>query len=300
MKNKHVALLIGGMSAEREVSLMSGKGVEKALNELGYQVTTIDVGRDVAKKLEQAKPDVAFVCLHGSYGEDGCIQGLLEIMGIPYTHSGVMASSIAMNKLYTKYIGKDAGLLFANHQICTPEEIRDGKITIPRPFVIKPISEGSSVATFVVKEGDELPDYEDIKKYKKFLVEEFIIGTELSVAVIDSKPLGVIELKPKQGFYDYKNKYSAGTTDYVMPANIEKSLYEETMESSYKLHKALGCRGLTRSDVILSENGKLYFLEINTHPGFTEFSLAPKIAKYAGISYKELVEYLVENARCQN
>jgi D-alanine-D-alanine ligase len=300
MKNKHVALLIGGMSAERDVSLMSGKGVEKALKELGYQVTTIDVGRDVAKKLEQAKPDVAFVCLHGSYGEDGCIQGLLEIMGIPYTHSGVMASSIAMNKLYTKYIGKDAGLLFANHQICTPEEIRDGKIIMPRPFVIKPISEGSSVATFVIKEGDDLPDYEDIKKYKKFLVEEFIIGKELSVAVIDSKPLGVIELKPKQGFYDYKNKYSAGTTDYVMPANIEKSLYDEAMESSYKLHKSLGCRGLTRSDVILSENGKLYFLEINTHPGFTEFSLAPKIAKYAGISYKELVEYLVENARCQN
>lgn len=300
MKNKHVALLVGGLSAEREVSLMSGKGVEKALNELGYQVTTIDVARDIAKKIEQAKPDVAFVALHGRYGEDGCIQGLLEIMGIAYTHSGVMASSIAMNKLYTKYIGKSSGILFAEHQICTPEEIRDGKITMPRPFVIKPIDEGSSVATYVIKEGDSLPAYEDIKNYKKFLVEEFIKGTELSVAVIDSKPLGVIQLKPKQGFYDYKNKYSAGTTDYVMPAKIEKSLYDEAMGLSYKLHHALGCRGLTRSDVMLSDEGKLYFLEINTHPGFTEFSLAPKIAKYAGISYNELVEYLVENAKCQN
>ncbi|MDA0782784.1 MAG: D-alanine--D-alanine ligase [Rickettsiales bacterium] len=299
MTKKHVALLVGGLSSEREVSLMSGKGVEISLKELGYKVTVIDVGRDIAKKLEQAAPDVAFIALHGTYGEDGCIQGLLELTGIPYTHSGVMASAIAMNKLFTKHIGRDIGITFPKHQICTPEEITGGKIQIPRPFVIKPVSEGSSICTYIVKEGDKLPEYEDIKQYKRFLVEQYIKGRELTVAVADFGSLGVLELKPKKGFYDYKNKYSSGTTDYRMPADIDKNIYDEAMESSYKLHQALECRGITRTDLILSDNGNLYFLEINTHPGLTEFSLVPKIAKHAGMSYAQLVEYLVENASCK-
>jgi len=300
MAKKHVALLVGGLSAEREVSLMSGEGIERSLKKLGYKVTTIDVGRDIAKKLEKVKPDIAFIGLHGNYGEDGCIQGVLEIMGIPYTHSGVMASALAMNKLYTKYVGKDLGILFPKHQICNAKQVADGEIKMQRPFVIKPVSEGSSVCTYIINEGNKLPQYDELKNYDEFLIEEFIHGTELSVAVLDSGPLGVIELRPKEGFYDYANKYSDGKTDYVMPAPIDKKLYYEVMGYSYKLHHALGCSGLTRSDIILDDDGNLYFLEINTHPGFTEFSLAPKIAKHAGMSYDALVEYLVENAKCHN
>jgi D-alanine-D-alanine ligase len=204
MTKKHVALLVGGLSAEREVSMMSGNDIENALKEVGYKVTKIDMGRDVAAKLEQVKPDVVFIGLYGTYGEDGCIQGMLEIMGIPYTHSGVMPSAIAMNKVFTKYIGKDLGITFPKHQICTPEDITSGKIEIPRPFVIKPVSEGSSICTYIINEGDDLPEYEVIKGYKNFIVEQFIKGRELTVAVADFGSLGVLELKPKKGFYDYK------------------------------------------------------------------------------------------------
>ena len=192
MTKKHVALLVGGLSAEREVSFMSGNGVEEALNSLGYKVTVIDAVRDVASKLEKANPDIAFVGLHGNYGEDGCIQGLLEIMGIPYTHSSVMSSAIAMNKLFTKYIGNEIGITFPKHQICTPEEITSNKIQIPRPFVIKPVCEGSSICTYVINEGDNLPEYEEIKQYDKFLIEQFIRGRELTVAIADFGPLAVL------------------------------------------------------------------------------------------------------------
>lgn len=298
---KHVALLSGGMSAEREVSLSSGKGVEKALRSLGYKVTHIDVSPNVAQELINAKPDVVFNALHGTYGEDGCIQGMLEIMGIPYTHSGVMASSIAMNKQQAKYIFEDAGILSPKGQVLTREQILNGEIPFKKPYVIKPVAEGSSVGVHIVKKGDKAPDKKSLEKYKEFLVEEYIPGKELSVAVLDDKPLGVIEIRPKDEFYDYKHKYTVGQSEHIMPAEVSKKIYKQAMETAFKAHKAIGCRGLSRCDFRYDYegDGKLYLLEINTHPGLTPLSLAPEMAAYAGISFEQLVKYLVENAKCE-
>jgi D-alanine-D-alanine ligase len=299
---KHVALLLGGLSNEREVSLSSGKGVEKALKELGYKVTTIDVGRDVAEVLAKTKPDVAFNALHGTYGEDGSIQGLLEIMRIPYTHSGVMASAIAMDKQMTKYIVQNVGIPCAIGQVVSKEDIAKDNIPIPRPFVIKPVAEGSSVGIYIIKEGDNyLPNLKELSRFKELLVEKYIPGKELSVAVTDDEPLGVIELRPKQGFYTYENKYTDGMTEHLMPAPIDKKIYDAAMQYAYKAHKTLQCRGISRSDFRYDEegDGKLYFLETNTHPGMTPLSLVPEIAAHRGISFPELIKYLVEKAQCE-
>ena len=296
---KHIALLLGGKSSEREVSLMTGSKVAEALKELGYKVTEIDVGSDIAQKLALVNPDLAFIALHGKYGEDGCIQGLLEIMGIPYTHSGVTASAIAMDKHYTKIICSSLNIKCPKGKTLSAQEIIDGKIDIPYPYVIKATNEGSSIGVYIVKDKNDFPNIDDIKKNKYYVIEEFIEGRELSVATTDKGSLGVIEIKPKTNFYNYKNKYTDNTTDYAMPANIDKKNYDTAMEWAYKLHKELNCKGLTRSDFIISNDNKLFMLEINTHPGLTKHSLAPKIAKHINISYNELVQYIVENAGCQ-
>ncbi len=301
-KNKHVALVMGGMSAEREVSLMSGKGIEKALRENGYQVTVIDLQRDIAEKLSAAKPDVVFNALHGTYGEDGCLQGLLEILGIPYTHSGILASALAMDKPTAKNVLQDRGILCPPGAVVSTVDIANGNIPFPKPYVIKPISEGSSVGVYIIKEGVNGPNMAEIKKYHSMLVEKYIPGRELSVAVTDEKPLGVVEIRPKNGFYDYTNKYSDGKTEHLMPAPVNDSVYKEAMDIAFKAHKMLGCRGVSRSDFRLDEadGNKLYLLEINTHPGMTPLSLVPEIASHVGISFNELIKYLVENARCDN
>jgi D-alanine-D-alanine ligase len=302
-KKKHVALLMGGLSAEREVSLSSGKAVEKALLELGYKVTSIDMGRDVALKLADAKPDVVYNALHGTYGEDGCLQGLLEIMAIPYTHSGVMASAIAMDKKQAKHIFEAAGIRCAHGFEATREEILDGTVEakIKRPYVIKPVAEGSSVGVHVMMPGENkiLKD-DDLGRTSRFLVEKFIPGKELSVAVMDSGPLGVIELRPMDGFYDYTNKYTDGKTLHIMPAEIPKAIYEKAMHNAYLAHTTLGCRGVSRSDFRydVDGDGEIYILELNTHPGFTPLSLTPEMAAHKGISFNDLVEYLVNGAKC--
>lgn len=302
-KKKHVALLAGGLSSEREVSLSSGKGVEVALIELGYKVTMIDMGRDVAVKLAEIKPDVVFNALHGTYGEDGCVQGLLEIMAIPYTHSGVMASSIAMDKKQAKHIFEAVGIKCSPGFEASRVEILEGKLEdrITRPYVIKPVAEGSSVGVHIMLPGsNKILQDNDLGRTSRFLVEKFIPGKELSVAVMDTGPLAVIELRPVDGFYDYTNKYTDGKTLHIMPAEVPKEIYDKAMHNAYLAHQTLGCRGISRSDFRYDSEGDggLYMLELNTHPGFTPFSLTPEMAAYKGISFKDLVEYLVSNAKC--
>ncbi|MCE3231779.1 MAG: D-alanine--D-alanine ligase [Rickettsiaceae bacterium] len=299
-KSKHIALLTGGLSSERDVSISSGKGVEKSLKELGHRVTVIDVGHDLAEVLSKTKPDLAFNALHGTYGEDGCVQGVLELLGIPYTHSGVMASAIAMDKQMTKYIVQNVGISCAEGKVISKEDIAIDNIPIKRPIVIKPVAEGSSVGIYILKEGDKTPSIEELAKFKDLIVEKYIPGKELSVAVTDNEPLGVIELRPKKGFYTYENKYTDGKTEHFMPAPIEKKVYNEAMELAHKAHKTLKCRGISRTDFRydVDGDGKLYFLELNTHPGMTPLSLVPEIASHKGISYTGLVEYLVGKAQC--
>lgn len=302
-KIKHIALVMGGLSNEREVSLSSGNAVHKALLELGHKVTPIDMGRDIALKLAEIKPDLVYNALHGTYGEDGCLQGLLEIMGVPYTHSGVMASAIAMDKKQAKRIFEMVGICCAQGFEASRDEILSGVVEekITRPYVVKPVAEGSSVGVHIMLEGsNKILSENDLRSTRRFLVEKFIPGKELSVAVMDSGPLGVIELHPAQGFYDYTNKYTDGKTIHIMPAEIDKDVYSQAMEYAYLAHTTLGCRGVSRSDFRydVDGDGKLYILEINTHPGFTPLSLVPEIASYRGIGFKDLVEYLVNGAKC--
>lgn len=302
-KKKHVALVMGGLSSEREVSLSSGNAVYKSLLELGHQVTKIDMGRDIALKLAEIKPDLVYNALHGTYGEDGCLQGLLEIMAIPYTHSGVMASSIAMDKQQSKHIFEAVGILCAEGFEASREDILNGTVEkkITRPYVIKPVAEGSSVGVHIMLSGsNKILIASDLGHTSRFLVEKFIPGKELSVAVMDSGSLGVIELCPVDGFYDYTNKYTDGKTMHIMPAKVPSDIYNQAMHDAYLAHTTLGCRGISRSDFRYDDkgDGKVYMLEINTHPGFTSLSLVPEIAGYKGISFTDLVEYLVNGAKC--
>lgn len=303
---KHIAVLKGGWSAEREVSLNSGATCANALRELGYRVTEIDVQPDIAEVLLREKPDVVFNALHGRFGEDGCVQGLLEIMKIPYTHSGVLASSVAMDKPLAKVVFTAAGLKVPFGKIVSHEELLKGD-PLPRPFVVKPANEGSSVGVHIVLEHDNRPMSELIADERKapatnnqqlttFLVEEYITGREITVAVLNDVPLGATEIRPKSGFYDYENKYTDGKTEHLCPAPLTAEEYESVMQMALVAHRALGCRGLSRSD--FRYDGKnFYILEINTQPGMTSLSLSPEIAAYAGISFNQLVQKLIEAAQ---
>jgi D-alanine-D-alanine ligase len=307
MKNKHIAVLKGGLSAEREVSLNSGAACARALRELGYKVTEIDVGKDLAEVLIREKPDVVFNALHGKFGEDGCVQGLLEILRIPYTHSGVLASSVAMDKPMAKLVFAAAGLKVPVGKLVTADELLAGD-PLPRPFVLKPANEGSSVGVHIILQHDNRPMSELIADERKssetnnqqpaiFLAEEYISGREITCAVLNDTPLGVTEIRPKAGFYDYENKYTDGKTEHLCPATLTPAEYDLVMQMALTAHRALGCKGLTRSD--FRYDGKdFYILEINTQPGMTNLSLSPEIAAYAGISFNELVQKLVETASC--
>lgn len=303
-KNKHIAVIYGGVSSEREVSLKSGKAVYDSLKEMDYQnVTLVDFKQDNLSKLINLKVDIAFNALHGTYGEDGCVQGLLEILGIPYTHSGVLASALAMNKQACKIILQNENILFAEGFVLDLDDYELRNIADKIPCVIKPVSEGSSVGVYIVNDETQIPTKEELAKTAKtFLVEEYIAGRELSVATTDKESLGVMELVPKNGFFNYKNKYTKGMTQHITPANISDDVYNEALNIAYKSHRKLGCRGLTRSDFRYNDkgDGKLYLLEINTHPGMTPISIAPDIAKHKGINFNELVEYLIKSARLDN
>jgi D-alanine-D-alanine ligase len=307
---KHVAVLKGGWSAEREVSLNSGAACAKALRELGYKVTEVDVGPDVAEVLVKIKPDVAFNALHGTFGEDGGMQGVLEMLKIPYTHSGVLASAIAMDKPMAKKIFEAEGLSCPKGKTLTLEQLLAGGEPMKRPYVVKPAAEGSSVGVHIVMENDNRPISELVDDERKrpasihqpsmaYLVEEYIPGREITVAVLNDKSLGVTEIRPKNGFYDYTNKYTDGKSEHLCPAPLSKKEYDDVMQLALRAHRALGCRGLSRSDFRF-DGKQFYLLEVNTQPGMTALSLSPEIAAHVGISFNQLVKSLVDNASCDS
>ncbi len=296
MDCKKIAVLKGGMSSEREVSLNSAAAVSKVLTECGYEVIEIDVGKDVAEQLAFVRPDVVFNALHGTYGEDGCIQGLLEIMQIPYTHSGVMASAIAMDKPTAKILFETVGIRCAPGQVVSSQELKSGVEILNCPVVIKPTNDGSSVGVHIIDEISELANF-DYQAEKRYLIEKFIAGRELTVGMIGDRVTEVCEIKPKDGFYDYSNKYKSHETQYIIPADIPKNIAEEAKEFAIKAHRILGCRGISRSDIRYGEDGKIYMLETNTHPGMTATSLIPKLAKNMGITFNELMQLLIDNAK---
>ena len=301
----HVAVLMGGMSAERPVSLKTGAGCAAALRSVGFQVTEVDVGEDVAQVLAALKPDVAFNALHGKYGEDGCIQGMLEILKIPYTHSGVLASSMAMKKDVAKVIMALAGVPVAEGVTVSRFEAAKAHVMAP-PYVAKPVSEGSSFGVVIVKEGQSHPPQElsrpDWTHGEMLLVEKFIPGRELTCAVMGNlegtRALGVVEIKsPSTEFYDFEAKYSKGGSIHVLPAEIKPNVYRKVQEMAVRAHEALGCRGVSRADFRYDEaTDTLVCLEVNTTPGMTETSLVPEMAAHAGMSFGELVKWLVADA----
>jgi D-alanine-D-alanine ligase len=295
---RHVAVLMGGWSAEREVSLSSGAGCVRALKEAGYDVTPIDVQRDMGALITRLypKPDVVFNALHGRYGEDGCVQGLLNILGIPYTHSGVMASAMAMDKPMAKRLFEDAGIPVAKHVVASEAEIRKGD-PLPRPYVIKPTNEGSSVGVHIVREGDNAHSFDGTgwPHGDTVMVEEFIDGQEFTVAVMGDRPLAVTDITTERNFYDYEAKYAMGGSEHVIPAKIDPSIYDACMDLALRAHRTLGCRGVTRTD-FRYDGQRLVALELNTQPGMTSTSLVPEQAAYVGISFPELVTWMVENA----
>lgn len=291
---------MGGMSAEREVSLSSGAAVAEALESLGeYQVSTLDAGRDVAEKLAALNPDVVFNALHGTYGEDGCIQGVLETLKIPYTHSGVLASSLAMDKPMAKRVFAAEGIVCAEGVVLDFAALKRDGAGIDYPVVVKPTDDGSSVGVTISSNAEEVAalDYADDAV---LLIERYIPGREIQVAVLENKALGAIEIKPNQGFYDYEAKYTDGKAEHIMPAPLPQDKYEEVLALGLKAHQALGCRGLSRTDFRYDDtkhgDGHFYILETNTQPGMTPLSLAPEIAAHIGIEFASLVQQLVESA----
>ncbi|MFO0996506.1 MAG: D-alanine--D-alanine ligase [Alphaproteobacteria bacterium] len=302
---RSVLVLMGGWSVEREVSLVSGAAVAEALGEAGYRVRTLDVTRDLNALLGALKPppDVVFNALHGRFGEDGRIQGILDILRIPYTHSGVLASALAMNKPMAKRLFEADGIPCPEGKVVTRAAIAAGVMDMP--FVLKPINEGSSVGVRIVHRGDNLPplDPKDWPYSDEVLVERYIPGRELTVAVMGERALGVTELRTSAGFYDYDAKYKEGRTTHLVPAPLPKPAYDEAMDLAVRAHRSLGCRGVSRADLRFDDTagqpGRLYMLEVNTQPGMTPLSLVPEQAAHAGISFPELCRWMVENAECE-
>jgi D-alanine-D-alanine ligase len=302
---KHVAVLMGGWSNERPVSLKSGAGCAAALRRAGYEVTEVDVDRNVANRLVELKPDVAFNALHGPFGESGMIQGVLELLEIPYTHSGVMASALAMNKHQAKIVMKAAGIPVTDHVIVPRSEAARAHVMAP-PYVIKPIADGSSFGVFIVKGETSHPPQEilreDWNSGEELMVERYIPGRELTCAVMGDVALGVTEIVTDAAFYNFEAKYAKGGSVHVIPAQLKPKIYDKVQKLSLAAHAALGCRGVTRCDFryndAAGEDGELVCLEINTQPGMTETSLVPEQALHAGHSYEELVAWMVEDASC--
>ncbi|MFD0847596.1 D-alanine--D-alanine ligase [Sphingosinicella xenopeptidilytica] len=299
-----VAVLMGGWSNEREVSLTSGKGIADALKRLGHDVYAVDMGRDVAAKLSEIKPDVVFNALHGTPGEDGTVQGMLDVLGVKYTHSGLATSVIAIDKELTKRILVPAGIRMPEGVVVDSASVHD-RDPLPRPYVLKPVNEGSSVGVAIVTDESNYgtPIAADAPgpwaQFEKLLAEPFIPGRELTVAVMGDEPLAVTELIPTRGFYDYDAKYTDGLTVHQCPAEIPEDVAAEAMAMALKAHRVLGCKGVSRSDFRYDESrglAGLYLLEVNTQPGMTPLSLVPEQAKYRGIDYDTLVARILEDA----
>jgi len=302
--NLHIAVLMGGWSAEREVSLMSGKGVADALEAGGHKVTRIDMDRNLAMVLDGVRPDLVFNALHGCPGEDGTVQGMFDLMQIPYTHSGLAASVIAIDKELTKLALVPQGIPMPKGGMVKSADVHVAD-PLPRPYVLKPVNEGSSVGVAIVTDDGNYgnPIGRDVagpwQEFAELLAEPFIKGRELTVAVVGDRALCVTELKPKTGFYDYDAKYTDGLTDHICPAEIDPEIEKLCMDYALRSHRILGCKGTSRSDFRWDdEQGAegLFLLEINTQPGMTPLSLVPEQAKQMGISYEELVEMIVREA----
>jgi D-alanine-D-alanine ligase len=299
--SRHVVVLMGGWSAEREVSLVSGQAALEALRERGYRVSAIDVGRDLPARLAELRPDVVYNALHGRYGEDGTVQGLLEIMGIPYSHSGVLASSLAMNKAMAKRLFASAGLRCPDGHLTTVDALRNGSPPMPPPYVVKPNQEGSSVGVKIVRDPTERAIDRNQWPYgPDVLVERYIPGRELTVGVLGDRPLAVTEICHRHSFFDYHAKYTANEAQHLIPAPLAPDLYQQALDQALAAHRLLGCRGVSRADFRLDDRDPhgLYLLELNTQPGMTPISLVPEQAAYAGIGFADLVEQLVLEARC--
>jgi len=299
---KHVAVLMGGWSAEREISLRSGKACADALERSGHQVSRIDVDRDVAATLRARKPDLALNVLHGRPGEDGTLQGLLEVLGIPYSHSGVLASALAMKKDIAKSVLKAAGVPVPGGMVVARAEAAKRHL-LPLPYVIKPVAEGSSVGVFIMREDHKHPPQELTRADWAFgdqvLVEPYIPGKELTCAVMGDRALGVIEIVPTVRFYDYEAKYAPGGSKHLLPAPVPADTYREVQRLALAAHRALGCRGVTRSDFRFDDGlgaKGLFCLEVNTQPGMTETSRVPELAAHEGVSFEDLVKWMVEDA----
>lgn len=300
---KHVAVLMGGWSAEREVSLRSGKACADALEGEGYRVTRVDVQRNIAQVLAELKPDVAFNVLHGVPGEDGTIQGVLEVLGIPYTHSGVLASALAMDKAQARIVMAAAGVPVAEGKVVSRADAAKDHV-MERPYVLKPVAEGSSVGVFIVTAEHAHPPQEltrpDWKHGEFLLAERFIPGLELTCAVMGEEALDVIEIEPATRFYDYEAKYAPGGSRHILPARIKPNIYQKAQILALKAHRALGCRGISRADFRFDNrpdgSGELFCLEVNTQPGMTETSLVPELAAYRGMSFGGLVRWILEDA----
>ncbi len=300
-----VTVLMGGSSAEREVSLVTGAACAKGLREAGYDVVEIDVGRDVAALVAALSPapEAVFNALHGRWGEDGCIQGILELLQIPYTHSGLLASALAMNKPVAKRLFEVAGLKCPEGWVVDRDTLMAGDV-LPRPYVVKPTNEGSSVGVRILKEGTNEPpiDPSQWPTGTELMVERYVPGRELTVAVMGDRPLAVTEVRPRQGFYDYEAKYTEGRANHVIPAQVPTEVYDGAMDMALSAHRTLGCRGVSRADFRYDDGagspGDLYLLEINTQPGMTPLSLVPEQAAYLDIGFAELCAWMVENASC--
>ncbi len=304
-----VVVLMGGWSAERAVSLVTGKGVADACARLGHEAVTLDMGRDVAQRIAEIGPDIVFNALHGTPGEDGAVQGMLDLMGVRYTHSNLTTSVISIDKVLTKMYLSPHGIRLPGGHVVKSESLYLSD-PLPRPYVLKPVNEGSSVGVAIVTAGGhygepigpETPG--PWQAFDELLAEPFIRGRELTTAVLGSgpaaRPLGVTELKPKSGFYDYDAKYTEGLTDHICPANIPADIADACCELALKAHRVLGCRGVSRADFRWDdEKGVegLYLLEVNTQPGMTPLSLVPEQAKHIGMSYDALVAAILEDAR---
>jgi D-alanine-D-alanine ligase len=304
-RHLHVVVLMGGWSSEREVSLMSGKGVADALRERGWsRVTELDMARDVAARLGELKPDVVFNALHGHPGEDGTVQGMLELMGIPYTHSGVTTSAIALDKELTKLLLVPAGVRMPKGTMVRSATLYE-RDPLPRPYVLKPVNEGSSVGVAIVTDegntGNPIGRHVagPWQEFDELLAEPFIAGHELTVAVLGDEALCVTELKPKVGFYDFDSKYTDGLTEHICPAKVPDGIAQSMLDMALTAHRALGCKGASRSDFRWDDSqgeAGVYLLEVNTQPGMTPLSLVPEQARERGISYGELVERLIAEA----
>ncbi len=310
----HIAVVEGGLSSEREVSLDTGKALAEACQSLGHDVTRIDMGMDLAHQLQACDPDVVCNALHGTYGEDGCVAGLCEILGLKYTHSGVRASALAMHKPTAKILMEQAGVCVVPGVVVEVASLAGTGQTLvdplPRPYILKPLEDGSSVGVHIVDaDADEPAIFASITHYKQLLAEPYIAGREWTVGVLQApgmavEPLGVMEIKPKEGFYTYQNKYTSGNTEYLSPPpGVEEDVLERACAYACNAHEAIGCRTISRTDMRYSDpavggDGRIYVLEINTHPGMTPTSLVPKLAAAKGLPFPRLVERLLQGAQC--